>query len=437
MPNIDQDYQSPRWSNEIIDCAMPMTFDTYSTCSFNCLYCFSFFQKSHTMKGYAGGKKVRSVNPQRVRNLFNYAKAHKDEEIAKPNRQFTEYIRDEVLMQWGGLADQFDRFERGLGVTLELMKFFDEIDYPLSYSTKGVWWTKEDEYMDLVEKHAHNWHYKVSIITDDTKKAKGIERMVPAPAERYKAIERLADAGAHVTLRLRPFILGVSDDWRKVIHKAAQAGADSVTTEFFCLELRADDRLKGRYKEMSKYVDYDFYDYYRKHSRGSGLQRLSYDMKTPIIEKMREFAHNRGLRFYVSDAHHKAKSDFTNCCGVPPDWNSYSGQFAEALQIAKRKGVVTWEDIKHEAKKYMDGYDYYRATGHNTVSSRNRSRHLHQSMYDWLQNQWNQPKKGHSPFSEFDGAIYPVGKTDSGNLKYKLNCQKTGIKCRACENSPA
>ena len=46
---LKQDYASPRWTMEIPDCSMPMTFDTYSKCAYNCLYCFSYFQKSHTL----------------------------------------------------------------------------------------------------------------------------------------------------------------------------------------------------------------------------------------------------------------------------------------------------------------------------------------------------------------------------------------------------
>jgi len=38
MP-LKKDYASPRWSQEILDCSMPMTFDTYSRCSYNCFYC--------------------------------------------------------------------------------------------------------------------------------------------------------------------------------------------------------------------------------------------------------------------------------------------------------------------------------------------------------------------------------------------------------------
>ena len=66
---LKKNYTSPRWSMELLDCSMPMSFDTYSRCSYGCLYCFSFFQKSHTVEGYLDGK-VRSVNPDKVIHLF-------------------------------------------------------------------------------------------------------------------------------------------------------------------------------------------------------------------------------------------------------------------------------------------------------------------------------------------------------------------------------
>lgn len=72
MEKLKKDYLSPRWSGEICDCSMPMTFDTYSTCSFNCLYCFAYFQKSHNVIGYKDHldlkeRQVRSVDPEKVK----------------------------------------------------------------------------------------------------------------------------------------------------------------------------------------------------------------------------------------------------------------------------------------------------------------------------------------------------------------------------------
>ena len=42
---IEQTYGSPRWTGEIADCSLPLTLDTYSNCSFGCVYCFSQYQR--------------------------------------------------------------------------------------------------------------------------------------------------------------------------------------------------------------------------------------------------------------------------------------------------------------------------------------------------------------------------------------------------------
>ena len=127
-------YGSPRWSNEIADCSMPMTFDTYSNCSFGCLYCFSQFQRGlGKAKDNYLHKNVKYVNVEKIKQMFT--------DPDKYGGQFKEYIKHRKVMQWGGLSDQFDGFERKYGKTLELLKFFKDIDYPLCFSTKATWFT--------------------------------------------------------------------------------------------------------------------------------------------------------------------------------------------------------------------------------------------------------------------------------------------------------
>lgn len=136
MEKLKQNYTSPRWSMEIPDCSMPMSMDTYSRCSYNCLYCFSFFQKSHTTKGYLTGQ-PRSVNPEKVIALFENAAVNNTAAANKTDVQFFKYIQDRRIMQWGGLADEFDEYERRNGVTLELLRYFDKIDYPAVLLDEG------------------------------------------------------------------------------------------------------------------------------------------------------------------------------------------------------------------------------------------------------------------------------------------------------------
>jgi len=323
-------------------------------------------------------------------------------------------------MQWGGLADGFDDNEKKYKISLDLLKFFDKIDYPLSISTKGTFFTKDKEYMELIEKHSHNWHFKVSIITNNKFKAKKMEEGVPSPKERLKSIKRLSNKGINVTLRLRPYLVGLSEDYPELIDKASNNGANSVTTEFFCLELRADQNLKEKYRQMSNILGYDIYEFYKKNSSTEGYLRLNYELKRNIINDMKSQTHKNKMLFYVSDAHHKEKSDDTCCCGCPPHFKVFRGQFAEALQKAKRHPdkIVTWEDIQKQNKQILSQVPY-ECTGFNTTGSKTRTLRKYQSMSDYLQSIWNSPKNNKSPYKYFEKILYPIGKTKDNNIIYK------------------
>lgn len=78
-------YQSPRWSNEILDCSMPMTFDTYNLCSYQCQYCFAFYQQSH-YTDYVE-KNMRAVNVKRVKDIF----------LNPDKYQFADYVKNKFV----------------------------------------------------------------------------------------------------------------------------------------------------------------------------------------------------------------------------------------------------------------------------------------------------------------------------------------------------
>lgn len=415
---LKMDYGSPRWTMEIPDCSMPMTMDTYSKCAYNCLYCFSFFQKSHTLTGYTDGK-VRCVNPEKVINLFESAFRNDIAAVSKSEAQFFPYIRARRIMQWGGLADEFDEYERRFGLTLELLKYFDKIDYPLSFSTKAAWWTEDERYMELFRRHTHNWHVKISIITADAEKARRVERGVASPQARLEAIRRLAAQGQHVTLRLRPYIIGVSEDWKTLIRLGHEAGADSVTTEFFCMEARADERLKKRYADMSAVAGFDIHAFYMQQSKQHGYKRLNRSIKAPIIHAMRDYAHSLGMRFHVSDAFCRECNDACNCCGVPPEWNvSQTGNIGNAIIIARENGYVRFSDIMPEIQKYF-GFQWCGAAGYNTGSNKARAMRYDLTMAQYLRNNWNNPNSGNSPYKEYGGILVPYGRDENGDIIYR------------------
>ena len=409
-------YQSPRWSNEIADCSMPMTFDTYSNCSFGCMYCFSQFQRGiGKAKEEYLHKEVKNVSVDKIKKMFTDPDNHAG--------QFKEYIKQRKVMQWGGLSDQFDGFERKRGVTLELLKFFKEIDYPLCFSTKATWFTEDDRYMDLIRRQK-NWNFKFSIITLDEHKAHVIERGVPTPMERLKAIERIANADAGgATLRLRPFIIGVTTPtYLDLIQEAHNRGADAMSTEFMCVEQRSPT-LKQWLPTFNELCGFDFMAFYKKYSVSTGYLRLNRKVKEPFMRNMKALCDKLGMRFYVSDAHFKELCCNGSCCGLPASWNYSRGQWCEALQIAKNnpESEVRWDDVRKDIESLVSSFSWARAQGFNCNSSEKRAHFDGMTMADYMRWLWNNPQSGQSPYKLFEGALVPIGKDEEGNLVYKFN----------------
>ncbi len=393
-----------------------MTLDTYSNCSYGCVYCFSQYQRGVGAPAEAyKAKEVKVINVDKIKKLFAGE---------LPNSQFTPWVKAGRPIQYGGLSDQFDEFEREFGKTYELLSYLRTIKeggYPICFSTKATWPFFDEKYRKLFE-GADNWNVKFSIITLDKNDAARIERGVDSPQRRLEAIReytKLNDGGA--TLRLRPFIPGVSDKtYLDLIRKASEAGATAVTTEFFCLENRSVNIAREHYKTISECSGFDIVEFYRKHSGGSGYLRLNRKIKEPYIANMRDLCHELGMRFYVSDAHFKECSDGCCCCALPPSWEYSRGHFAHALQVAKKNGEVHWDDVEGDMG-HLDGFQWYRAEGYNTNSSEKRSKFDGMTMKDYLHYLWNHPKEVNSPYKAFEAVLIPDRKDERGNVVYRFD----------------
>jgi DNA repair photolyase len=415
VEKIEQTYGSPRWSGELFDCSLPVTLDTYSNCSYGCVYCFSQYQRGiGNKKDDYFSKKVRCINVESVKKIFSGE---------NKKSQFYKYVKDKRPIQYGGLSDQFDEFERKYGKTYELLKFLREINYPICFSTKATWFLDDPKYVELF-KGADNWNIKFSIITLDENDAKKIEVGVPSPRKRLEAMKKynkLSKGGT--TLRLRPFLIGVSDKtYLDLIKEAHEAGASAVTTEFFCLELRSLNIAKKNYKTISDVVGFDIVDFYRKFSSSCGYLRLNRKIKKPFIEKMKNLCDKLKMRFYVSDADFKEVSNNCCCCALNKDWNYSRGNFSAALQIAKKCAFVRWSDI--EKDMYFYDFDSVKATGCNVLrssSSATACRFRGLTFKDALHFYWNNVSSPRSPYKMFNKILMPSGYDEKGDIIYKFN----------------
>lgn len=226
------------------------------------------------------------------------------------------------------------------------------------------------------------------------------------------------------TLRLRPFIIGVSTpSYLDLIRMAAERGATALSTEFFCVEQRSQT-LKEYMPKLSELCGFDLMAFYKKYSVAQGYLRLNRKVKKPFMDNMKQLCDEVGMRFYVSDAHFKELCCNGSCCGLPADWNYSHGQFCEALQICKKNGVCYWSDISKDIEE-LHQYEWGKANGFNANSSEKRAQFYGMSMAAYMRWLWNNPQAGQSPYKMFEGVMQPQGKDADGNLIYVYNKERT------------
>lgn len=417
---IKTGYGSPRVSSEFLDCSLPLTFDNLSRCSFNCLYCFSTYQRSSNPSSKDAFKKgeVTSVSYDSVKNLFlGKSKSRKDKLL------YEYFIKKRVPCHWGGLSDGFCHFEKQYGTSLKLIKFFDRINHPVIFSTKGVV-CAEPEYLEVFKKNPSNWNFQFSIITSDEEMARKIEIGVPSPMQRLEAMRKLSEIGCTTVLRFRPYIIGCSDLTAvDLITKSSEAGAKAVSCEFFCLEGRASPMLKERYRKISEAIGFNIEEFYRRTSVDMGYLRLNKKLKEKYALEVYKTARKLGMNVSFSDPDFK-ELGFCGCCCGFKNINFCKGQFTQAIIHAREHGTVSWDILEPHldwAKAMVlpdTGVSFINEhlSISNDLIAYSRG---NMTVYDYMKDIWNNPNSAKSPYFYFHGKLIPLKLDENGNVIYK------------------
>jgi len=311
--------------------------------------------------------KPTCINVERLRDIFLIQKG------SSQYRQFYNYVNSGFPLQWGCLSDPFCNFEKRYGVGLEVMKILDEAQHPASFSTKGTWWLDDSRYMNLFKKNKDIWRVQFSFSANDDEVSKKLECGAPSTSERIEAMHHYyVETGKAATLRLRPFVIGITDKDEghiKLIDRCAKEGnCFRVSTEFFCLESRFSPGVVERFNKMSELAGFNLIEYYRNYSIvKSGYLKLCRDVKKEYVQEMSDACKRNHLYFYVSDAMLKDRSrDFHDSNTPDGEWKAkmYGGQFSNAIQFAMKSssGCVRWEDIKADVENCMSSFLWRQAS---------------------------------------------------------------------------
>lgn len=420
-------YSSPRISSEFLDCSLPMTFDHYSSCSLGCLYCFAYYFKS-TNPSF--NSELHSINTQKMIDLIK----GKPSDV-RGRAFYNHFVKKRFVLHWGGLADPFCNFERVNREGYKLLVELAEQKYPTLFSFKGNTIFEKD-YVKLFEQASknRNFAFQVSIVTADEELAKYVEIGVPSPSKRIAALAMLSDMGYYTILRLRPFIIGVSDEsLDELLERSRKAGIKGVSMEFFAMDARTSQGMRTRYEWLAKAMGIKKLNEYFKDlspSERGGYMRLNRLVKEEFIKKVYTFCHKHGITFGCSDPDFKELNTSGSCCALPekfksnPEMQNWSKDqltyhIKEARKLFHRTGerkILRFDEVFTKDQTFLE--DRWLTNDHVSVVDTCNADRQNIDYRIIAQRHWNNLRSPANPRNYFHGKLEPTGIDNEGNLKF-------------------
>lgn len=395
--------------------------------------CFAYFFKSNNPS--VKDLSLRSVDVDRmISDMSGKATG------GRGKLMYESFYKRKFLLHWGGLADPFCGFERSNKSGLKLIQWLGKNNYPCLFSFKGPT-VLDPEYLHEWKKwrKQRNFAFQVSIITADDEVARKVEIGVPSPTKRFEAMKTLSDLGYYTILRLRPFIIGISDDTLpELLSKARDAGARGVSLEFFAMDSRANTGMKTRYDWLAKMIGckdaaglHDYFSTLSPSERG-GYMRLNRLVKEPFIKTVWKFCAKHDMTVGISDPDFKELNTSGSCCAMPDHYpenplleNWTRNQLTCHLKLARQqfhrnkgeKPVFIRFGEVYGNESYLDNQAL--AQDSVVVIGKNNAERALTTQRTILRDHWNNLRSYANPRNYLHGKIMPCKERDEdGNIVY-------------------
>lgn len=187
-------------------CGVPLRADTYKTCDFGCVYCFSNNRK--IMEFDKTSLQVGNLS-QMEKKLLQIDSGEFDK------KNFVNaLLYNKITWHCGGMSDPFQRAEEDFKITSSMIDISSKFNYSILFSTKT-----DSVYGANISSNLHTFQLSFTNMSDNT----DLESNVPSFESRYKFYKELKKAGFKVGIRLQPFIPNVTElEMVDVFHDADQ-----------------------------------------------------------------------------------------------------------------------------------------------------------------------------------------------------------------------
>jgi DNA repair photolyase len=347
-------------------CPMPFNMDIWDglICPFACIYCYAnafraslytaFFDNSKTM-GF------RHCNPDyykgEIDKMLKY-RALPFEEKKKLSGINKAFALD-IPVRMGIRFEDFLKKEQREGVSLTMLQYLADIDYPVMINSKAAL-PAVDSYLKALSDNKGGTAIHITLISSNDEVLKALEPGAPTYAERIQAMRELVSAGVRVVARIEPYLFLLNDDPDDVARYMDDVWSTGVRNITFDTYSYTAQNQGIRQSFINVGFDYD-----RLFLAGCDSQPLG----SLLLGKFMELFREKGFSCSTFDLGNVPSNDQSICCEVG-DWFkggfSYGCTVMAARYIKERKNkqttwldYVTWvdehggfltEELKREVK---------------------------------------------------------------------------------------
>lgn len=319
----------PAVTSQFAVCTIPFHMDTYRGCSYNCAYCFArdfttFARRNSANKEFTylecnDPASFKRWVDRTLKADINYDKA---EQVA---------FKERMPLKIGATADPFPPVEKTERVTYDILKTLHEIDYPVQMSTKNpqILASYSEDFKNP------NWIVSVSIVTINEEYAKVIEPGAVSPERRFLGIEKLAQQGINVLVRIQPTIYpNIMDELPQMVKRIFDSGAKGFLMEGLKLRVTMPKHEQEIFRKIGDFHGYDIRQWYKDNGTLTGSDwEIPDHYKMDYISLAQELARTFSLKFYCADNIQKKCGDSAECCGTEylRDYNIFAGTFRNKI----------------------------------------------------------------------------------------------------------
>jgi DNA repair photolyase len=254
------------WQSIRCTCPPKLTFNPYTGCSHNCVYCYA-----------------QSYIPR-------FAECRPKKDLLKRLEHEAVKLKGETISM-SNSSDPYPQMEHELGLTRQCLKILTRSRCRIQVVTKSTLVTRDADLLGEASAAV-----TMTITTCDDDLAKRIEPQAPSATERLKAVATLIDKSVPVMVRIDHIIPFVNEDASKLMAELACLGVKHVTVSTYKVKRDNWKRFSNAMPEQAEKLKPLYFEHGEK---AGGCALLPMEFRLKLLTNLRCLALSHDIRFAV------------------------------------------------------------------------------------------------------------------------------------------